>query len=549
MKGVDYYMMYNRDIVAAIYTRVSTFDQAREGHSLGEQEERLTNLCKANGYKIYKVYTDAGISGKDTTHRPAYQKMMRDMKAKKFNLILAFKMDRLSRSISDFEVFFNEIKKNNCSVEFLFEKIDTTGAAGMMFARILGIFAQFERELIRERTLIGVESAVNKGHYGGPIPLGYKKDPESKLFLIDEETSLIVKEIFDLCLKGKTYFQIAKIMKDKYGYMTFNRRDKKTGKVYQVQKRWGDSTIGTILNNKIYYGVWEHRKQVKEAESVEISGFIPPIITKEVFDECQECIRRNARNYYRSKQYLFLQKIVCPKCGCIMACAGTRKPNGKEYLYYKCKECKTYINEELIEKVLVQKMTTLLELYVALEKDYVMVDDKFARIMNSNKTENKVRFTLDAFAIERQYMNDNGYLSKLWYMSPYEVKCNFIYEYIDTIQVKVKKQTKNKITELEIPDLSIKPYKIKDILQNGASSILNDVAIDNGEQKYNICEMNSRKKADEYIETISKVFDIKVIDELKDKEQYYGPNIFRIIKIKSNRAVEPDNTLYLELVH
>jgi len=61
--------------------------------------------------------------------------------------------------------------------------------------------------------------------------------------------------------------------------------------------------------------------------------------------------------------------------------------------------------------------------------------------------------------------------------------------------------------------------------------------------------MNSRKKADEYIETISKVFDIKVIDELKDKEQYYGPNIFRIIKIKSNRAVEPDNTLYLELVH
>lgn len=540
---------YNNDIVVAIYKRVSTDDQAREGHSLEEQEKIIRSYCETYGYKIYKVYSDEGFSGKETTKRKQFNKMMSDMKAKKFNKIIALKLDRITRDLFDFVSFTKTLDKYNCGFEFVMERFDTTSSTGRMVLYILGVFAQFEREMIRERTLIGVKGAVNKGHYGGPIPLGYRKDPESKLFLIDEETSLIVKEIFDLCLKGKTYFQIAKIMKDKYGYMTFNRRDKKTGEVYQVQKRWGDSTIGTILNNKIYYGVWEHKKKVKEAESVEISGFIPPIITKEVFDECQECIKRNARNYYRSKQYLFLQKIVCPKCGCIMACAGTRKPNGKEYLYYKCKDCKTYINEELIEKVLIQKMTTLLELYVALEKDYVMVDDKFAQLMNNSKKENKVRFTLDAFAIERKFMNDNGYLSKLWDMAPYEVKCNFVYEYIDTIQVKVKKQTKNKITELEIPDLSIKPYKIKEILQNGASSVLNDVAIDTGEQKYNICEMNSRKKADEYIESLSQVFDIRVIDELKDKEQYYGSDMFRIIKIKSNRAVEPDNTLFLELVH
>ena len=76
--------------------------------------------------------------------------------------------------IVDFETFFNEIKKYNCGIEFLCEKIDTNGAAGMMFTRILGIFAQFERELIKERTLVGVESAVNKGHFGGKPPLGYK---------------------------------------------------------------------------------------------------------------------------------------------------------------------------------------------------------------------------------------------------------------------------------------------------------------------------------------------------------------------------------------
>ncbi len=89
--------------LVAIYTRVSTIDQAREGHSLEEQEKRLRAMCEANGYEVYKVYIDAGISGKSTENRPAYIQMLKDMRKHKFNLILAFKMDRLSRSIIDFE--------------------------------------------------------------------------------------------------------------------------------------------------------------------------------------------------------------------------------------------------------------------------------------------------------------------------------------------------------------------------------------------------------------------------------------------------------------
>lgn len=232
-----------------------------------------------------------------------------------------------------------------------------------------------------------------------------------------------------------------------------------------------------------------------------------------------------------------------------MACAGTKKANGTEYLYYRCKNCKTYFNEELIEKTVVKKLTTLLELYIALEQNYVMVDNDFAELMNNSSEENKVRFTLDAFAIERKYMNGYGHLSKLWDMAPYEMKCQFIQEYIDTIKVKVKKHKKNKITELEIPDLIIRPYKINEILNNGIKSVLNDVSVDTEDQKYNVFEVSSRKKADEYIESLSKVFNFRVIDELKDKEQYYGSDVFRVIEIKSNRAVEPDNTLFLELIH
>jgi hypothetical protein len=231
-----------------------------------------------------------------------------------------------------------------------------------------------------------------------------------------------------------------------------------------------------------------------------------------------------------------------------MACAGTKKPTGREYLYYKCKECKTYFNEDLIETALVERLTTLFELYTALEQNYVMVDDKFAKIMNENKLEDKIRFTLDAFAIERKYMCGNGLFSRLWDMSPHDMKCRFIQEYIDTIQIKVKKRSKNKITELELPDLTIRPYKVSELMNNGMEAILKDIAVDTKDEKYNICEMNSRKKADDYISKLSKVFNIRVIDELKDKDKYYGRDLFRIIKIKSNRAVEPDNTLYLELI-
>ena len=119
--------------------------------------------------------------------------------------------------------------------EFLFEKIDTSGAAGMMFARMLGIFAQFERELIQERTIVGVESAVNKGHFGGKPAFGYSKeyqiDGVGKKWVINEEEAIIVKEIFNLCLKGKTYTQIAKIISEEFPNITYTRKNTKTNEL------------------------------------------------------------------------------------------------------------------------------------------------------------------------------------------------------------------------------------------------------------------------------------------------------------------------------
>ena len=100
--------------IAGIYIRVSTEDQAREGFSLGEQEEKLRQLCKYKDFEIFKVYKDAGISAKDMTNRPAFQQMLEDMKAGKLNYIVAYKLDRVTRSVRDLEILISTLEKYHC---------------------------------------------------------------------------------------------------------------------------------------------------------------------------------------------------------------------------------------------------------------------------------------------------------------------------------------------------------------------------------------------------------------------------------------------------
>ena len=103
-----------REKIAGVYIRVSTEDQAREGFSLGEQEEKLKGLCDYKGIKIYKVYKDAGISAKDITHRPQFQQMLEDMKEGKINYIVAYKLDRVTRSVKDLETLISTLEQYHC---------------------------------------------------------------------------------------------------------------------------------------------------------------------------------------------------------------------------------------------------------------------------------------------------------------------------------------------------------------------------------------------------------------------------------------------------
>jgi site-specific DNA recombinase len=136
-----------------IYVRVSTEEQAKEGFSIRAQQEKLTSYAKVMEWDIYKIYSDEGISGKNITDRPAINEMISDIKSKKIENVLVFKVDRLTRSTKDLSELLELFKEYDCAFNSLMESIDTQSASGRMFLKIIGIFAEFERENIVERSV------------------------------------------------------------------------------------------------------------------------------------------------------------------------------------------------------------------------------------------------------------------------------------------------------------------------------------------------------------------------------------------------------------
>ena len=317
---------------AGIYIRVSTFDQAREGFSLREQEERLKEFCKFKRYNIYKVYQNAGISAKNDK-RPAYQEMIEDVKKGNINVIVALKLDRLTRSVYDIEKLMKFVNDYECDIDCMADESNTTTSNGRMVMRIMTSVSQNEIEKCSERTKFGMAGAIKNGHIPNRTGLGFKR--ENKKLVPDPLTKDIIVRIFDLYLEGKSHQAIANIY----------NKEKVLGKT-----NWYDSTIQKILSNELYKGDYVNGKRTKYPTYYE--NVIEPIVSKEKWESCQYQKLRNARHYERTATYLFTNKLKCSKCGNFLGGHATTKTNGKKYYYYKCNTCKTYFNEIDIEKEL-----------------------------------------------------------------------------------------------------------------------------------------------------------------------------------------------------
>src|SRR5574344_2278759 len=334
--------MDNEKKLCGLYLRVSTEDQAREGFSLPEQKERLEQFCKFKGYEIVDYYEDAGISAKTGNLRPEFERLKEDIKLKKINTIVALKLDRITRSIFDWEKLMTFLEENDAYLDCANDEINTTNANGKMISRLLMSVSQNEIERTSERTKVGLAGAIKCGHIPHVAPLGYKH--EDKRLVIDYSTKDIVVRIFDLYYNGYSYQKISNL---------FNE-EKVLGK-----DNWRDSTIITILENEIYKGDFVHGKRTKNPTYYE--DVVEPIVSKEMWADCQVQKKKNSRSYQRTLTYLYLQKLKCPKCGRILGGKATTKKNGNTYFYYRCLVCKNNIQESSIEKSFIEILNDVVE--------------------------------------------------------------------------------------------------------------------------------------------------------------------------------------------
>ena len=474
--------------IAGIYIRVSTEDQAREGFSLGEQEEKLKALCNYKGYEIYKVYCDAGISVKDMEHRPKFQEMLKDMQEGKINYIVAYKLDRVTRSVRDLEELITLLEQNNCYLVCDRDDVNTSTANGRFFVRMLTVLSQLEIEIVSERTKFGLNGAIKCGHLPGIVPLGYKKDGNKKT-IIDESTKDIIIRIFDLYMKGYSFQKISNI---------FNKEN-------VLNKKWKDSKIESIINNRIYMGDYVQYNKIHKKigkDPVIYTDVVEPIIPRYIWEECQLQKEKNQKTYTRDRVYMFFQKIKCPKCGKIMKCKGSGSKD-RRYTYYNCEECKFNIRDEYVEKYFIDIALDLMnydekynKYYLPLfaEKNNTLINEKIDNEISSlNKQKERIK---------------NAYILGIVEVKDFEEDLKMINQKLEKLNIKKEENIKFGNT---------KEYDINKVLVNRDISKI--LLSEDYNKSFSLQEWNIKTKEEKqdfisrHLESIT--FDI-------DKESKYG---------------------------
>ena len=285
----------------AIYIRVSTEDQAKEGYSLEVQREYLESFAEREGLEIFKAYQDDGISGY-TTKRPALQELLKDAKHKEFDLVLVYKIDRFSRNLKDMLNLVDELSKRGVGFRSATEPFDSTTSSGKLMFQQLGSFAEFERNRIKERVFPGMVKGVQKGNWQGAryAPYGYKYNKEKKLLEVDEKEARVVKIIYTMFICDKSTRSITVYLTRK-GYR--NRK----GNIFSTK------LIGDILKNRIYIGklLWNR----KSDNPVVAQGRHEAMIAEEDFNLAQEKWKtRRVEQRKKANDYPLTGVLYCAKC-------------------------------------------------------------------------------------------------------------------------------------------------------------------------------------------------------------------------------------------
>lgn len=307
----------------ALYVRVSTTSQMEEGYSIEEQKAKLESYCDIKDWHIYKVYTDGGFSG-STTERPALEQLIKDAQSKLFDTVLVYKLDRLSRSQKDTLYLIEDIfLKNNIEFVSLLENFDTSTPFGRAVIGLLSVFAQLEREQIKERMQLGKlgRAKAGKSMMWAKTSYGYNYDKETGSMTVNEYEALAVKEIFTSYLAGMSITKL---------------RDKINGE-YPKQPAWSYRTIRGILANPVYCGLNQYKGQT-------FQGTHKPIISLVDFEQTQ---RELAKRQQTAKElsnprpfqakYMLSGLAQCGYCHApLKVILGQKRKDGTRFKRYEC---------------------------------------------------------------------------------------------------------------------------------------------------------------------------------------------------------------------
>lgn len=467
-----------------------------------------------------------------------------------------------------------ELEKHGCALECAQDDINTTTANGRFFVRMLTVLSQLEIERVSERTKFGLVGAIKDGHIPIRKTLGFTRDGK-KLIIHPIEKDIVIR-IFNLYLKGNSYQTISNI---------FNKEN-------VLNKTWYDTTIIKIISNPLYKG--DYISGGRNGKPILYENVVEAIISKKLWEDCQEQARKNTRNYTRRNDYIFFQKITCPHCKRIMAC---KAPGGtkKKYIYYQCKDCKTMIREDKLVELLINQITTIIEYDITvrqffapllkhkvenknelLVKEVNSLKDKLIRLKDAylnkvidlneynedkNSLENKMldlenkikgeqeleqyNFTYEDIMLKRDLESikslvdsnyDNNFKMK-WDELTLNQKQNLMMDYIDTIEV-IKNDDTLEIKHINFRKTFIEEYA--NLFNKGAINKYQDVLMktSNGDEaiQIEVCTPMTKKEVKAHIEKLQQNYPVYYQEIKKEK---YNDKQFYLKYSKSNILSEP----------
>lgn len=309
----------------AIYVRVSTIEQVDEGYSIPAQINILKDYAASYKYSVTKIYQDAGISGKDIEGRPGLLELIDDASKGKFEMLIIWKLSRLSRSLLDLLSIVDQLNKHDISLISYSEKFDTSTPIGKMLLQLLGSIAEFERNTIIENVKMGMSERFKQGYSKGAIPFGYMH--VDKKAMVNKSQAEMVKFAFDYYIKNDNPNCLQYIA----DYFSQNGHKTRIGGI------WNRLTVREMLMNKFYAGyvrtgVKSHGRKNKNYS--EFIGMHDPIIDIELYNKVND--KLNSNKSFKSirnpdNDNVLTGLIICPKCGAKMYALNT-------YSYYDTKQ-------------------------------------------------------------------------------------------------------------------------------------------------------------------------------------------------------------------